>query len=118
MLLCLNTSPPHSNHTVHNHQIPFQLQKLAYAIKNSPTIIQPEWKKTLAKLVALVKESLKPLSIRMMPHDIATRWNSTYEMLRFVYTYRKAINMLTDDRTLKLRDYELSDEDWSIVKQL
>ena len=53
-----------------------------------------------------------------MPHNVATCWNSTYDMLKFAYTYQAAINILTDDWTLKLREYELSDENWDIVKQL
>ena len=39
-------------------------------------------------------------------------------MLKFAYTYREAINMLTGDQTLQLHEYELSDDDWSLVKQL
>lgn len=60
----------------------------------------------------------KPLSHRMMPLDIATRWNYTYEMLSFAYTYRDAYNELTSNRDMKMRKYELEDNDWEIVKQL
>ena len=63
-------------------------------------------------------ENLKPLLIWMMPCNVVTWWNLTYEMLKFAYTYQKAINMLTKDQTLKLCEYELSDDDWSLVKQL
>ena len=115
-------SPSLAHSTPHflcHHPICFQLQKLAYVIKNLPTIIQPEWKKTLAKLVAdATNENSKPLSIWMMPRDVVTQWNLTYKMLKFAYTYQEAINMLTDNRTLKLREYELSDDNWSLVKQL
>jgi hypothetical protein len=60
----------------------------------------------------------KPLSNRMMPRDIATRWNYTYEMLSFAYTYRDAYNELTGNRDMKMRKYEIEDDDWEIVKQL
>jgi len=60
----------------------------------------------------------KPLSNRMMPRDIATRWNYTYEMLSFAYTYRDAYNELTSNRDMKMRKYEIEDDDWEIVKQL
>jgi len=53
-----------------------------------------------------------------MSCDVATYWNSTYEMLKFAYSYQEAINVLIGDRTLKLQDYELSDNEWDIVKQL
>jgi hypothetical protein len=60
----------------------------------------------------------KPLSKRMMPRDITTRWNYTYEMLNFAYTYREAYNELCSNRDMKLRKYEVENEEWEIVKQL
>ena len=39
-------------------------------------------------------------------------------MLKFAYTYRKAINRLTDDRTSKLQDCVVSEEEWEDVKHL
>ncbi len=56
--------------------------------------------------------------MRMMPRDVRTRWNSTYDMLKFAYTYRDAIDKLTGERALKLRDYELSENEWELVMQL
>ena len=46
------------------------------------------------------------------------RWNSTYDMLDFALEYRKAINILTADRQNELRNYELSEREWTIAKQL
>lgn len=60
----------------------------------------------------------KPLSRWMMPRDIATHWNYTYEMLSFAYTYRDAYNELTGNRDMKMRKYEIEDVEWEIVKQL
>lgn len=60
----------------------------------------------------------KPLSSRMMPRDVTTRWNYTFEMLNFAYAYRDAYNEITANRDMKMRDYELSDEEWEIVRQL
>lgn len=59
-----------------------------------------------------------PLSSRMMPRDVATRWNSTYEMLSFAYTYRAAYNEITSNRDMKMRNYELADSDWKVVNDL
>jgi hypothetical protein len=60
----------------------------------------------------------KALSRRMMPRDVATHWNYTYEMLSFAYTYRVAFNTLTDNRDMKMRKYTLEDSEWQLVDQL
>lgn len=39
-------------------------------------------------------------------------------MLVVAYKYREAINDLTSNRDLKLRSYEVEEEEWDIVKQL
>lgn len=64
------------------------------------------------------EEGKTPLSSCMMPRDVATCWNSTYEMLHFAYTYRDAYNKITSNRDMKMRKYELSDSDWTIVNDL
>ena len=53
-----------------------------------------------------------------MPRDVSTRWNSTYEMLKFAYQYHEAIDKITGDQAMKLRDYELLERKWETVKQL
>jgi hypothetical protein len=55
---------------------------------------------------------------RMMPHDIMTWWNSTYDMLEFAIEYREALKSITRNQRMKLRQYELADEDWKIATQL
>ncbi|KAJ2921481.1 hypothetical protein H1R20_g15613, partial [Candolleomyces eurysporus] len=76
-----------------------KLQKIAYAIKNSPMIILPRWK-------ALIEEVA------------TTRWNSTYNMVRFVWVYQQVIDQLTSQRDLDLRKFKLTDKEWELVKQL
>jgi hypothetical protein len=39
-------------------------------------------------------------------------------MLKFAATYREPINKITGDRSMKIRQYELKDEEWTIVEQL
>ena len=63
-----------------------QLRALANTIKNSSTILLPQWNTKLEEL---------GLSIRMMPHDVSTQWNSTFNMLNFAIDYCMAIDSMT-----------------------
>ena len=54
----------------------------------------------------------------MMPRDVSTRWNSTFDMVQFAVAYREPLNDLTGCRAMKLRDYELTEEEWRIAEQL
>lgn len=76
---------------------------------NSTTILLPAWHDALASL---------KLPQRNMPRDVQTRWNSTYDMLRFALKYKKAVNIMTQTRELGLRRYELSPEEWVLAQQL
>ena len=78
-------------------------------MKDSTTIILPQWFTTLEDL---------DLGQRMMPRDVTTRWNSTYDMLEFAVEYREGIDSITGNLNMKLRQYELSEEDWEIATKL
>ena len=62
---------------------------------------------------------LKELGLheRLMPHDVATRWNSTFNMLDFAIQYRTAIVAMAEARGNNLRVLEVSDE-WKIAADL
>ena len=97
----------------------YQLQKLAYAIKRSTMILLPWLKEILEELATIaINTKKKLLSVRIMPRDVSTCWNSTYDMLKFAYSYHEAIDRITGDRAMKLRDYELLESEWETVKQL
>jgi len=85
------------------------LRKVAFAIKNSTTIILPQW--------FTILQDLK-LAERMMPRDVTTRWNSTFDMLDFAVKHITAIDAITSDRDMKLRQYELSEDKWDVARQL
>jgi len=86
-----------------------QLRKLAYTIKNSSVLALPEWFYILDEL---------SLDAHMIPHDVHTHWNATYDMLDFAYEYKEAINQITDRCEMKLRDYEIEPHEWDIIKHL
>ena len=58
------------------------------------------------------------LPIRIMPRDVKTRWNSTYDMLTFALEYRDGINELTSNLKNGLRDFELDDTEWDLAEGL
>ena len=53
-----------------------------------------------------------------MPHDVSTCWNSTYDMLEFALEYCAALNTMTADQDMKLRQFELSKKEWAMASEL
>ncbi|KAN0130488.1 hypothetical protein V8E53_011699 [Lactarius tabidus] len=99
---------------------PVQLiHKLAFTIKNSTMIVLPEWLSILEQHTEASEAAKeKPLSIQIMPCDVATCWNSMFDMLEFVLLYRDPLDDLTGIQEMKLRAYELSEGEWRISEQL
>ena len=83
--------------------------KLAFNLKNSPTILLPAWYKTLA---------VHRLSPHMMPCDISTCWNSTFDMLEFTIQYRSAIDAMTAAHHFGLCQCELVPAEWKVAGEL
>ena len=54
----------------------------------------------------------------MMLRDVATRWNSTYDMLEFAIDYRAALDLMTGDHDMNLCKFELSKKEWSMASEL
>jgi hypothetical protein len=86
-----------------------QLRQLSFAVVRSTTIALPAWRRCCEK---------NNLKTKLIPRDVVTRWNSTHDMMKFALQYRKAIDAITADKSLKLRKFELDDDDWVIVEDL
>ncbi|KAF8162019.1 hypothetical protein BJ912DRAFT_865120, partial [Pholiota molesta] len=86
-----------------------KLRKVAFKIIHSTTILLPAWKSCL---------KAADLAIKLMPRDVATRWNSTYDMLVFAVEHKKQIGDLTSDLGNDLRAYKLTREEWKIAEDL
>ena len=54
----------------------------------------------------------------MMPRDVPTRWNSTFDMLEFVIQYCVALDAMTAVRGFDLRRYELAPAEWNTATEL
>ena len=86
-----------------------QIRQLLFGIIHLMTIALPIWHHTCSEL---------NLKKRLIPHDIVTRWNLTYDMMCFTLTYQQAVNQITADKSLKLRRFELDNDNWVIVSDL
>ena len=73
------------------------------------TIALPAWRCTCKD------KHLKP---NLIPQDVSTRWNSTYNMLLFTIKYCDVIDTVTVDKSLKLWKFELDNDDWKIIQDL
>ncbi|RPD57810.1 hypothetical protein L226DRAFT_444721, partial [Lentinus tigrinus ALCF2SS1-7] len=65
-----------------------KLRKLAFKIVNSTTKLAPAWRKICVEL---------GLPERMIPRDVRTRWNSTYDMIKMSVEYRAAVKRMCSD---------------------
>ncbi|KAG2744007.1 hypothetical protein P692DRAFT_20704388, partial [Suillus brevipes Sb2] len=70
-----------------------KLRKLAYKVIHSTTIVLPAWRKILEDLQA---------PITLMPRNILTCWNSTFDMLDYAIEHQEAIDTVTQCRDLGL----------------
>ncbi|KAG1782522.1 hypothetical protein EV702DRAFT_950460, partial [Suillus placidus] len=110
----INKLTPHERTALEMNMCPIRLMlvklhKLAFKIVHSTTLLLPAWKDATEEL---------GLGSRIMPHDVSTHWNSTFDMLEFAINYRKAIDAMTDKHKLGLGEYEMDDHEWMLVGQL
>lgn len=54
----------------------------------------------------------------MLPRDVPTPWNSTYDMLLVFIQFRKYIDAFTADRDNGFWEYELSEDEWKCLEEL
>ncbi|THU92632.1 hypothetical protein K435DRAFT_671813 [Dendrothele bispora CBS 962.96] len=86
-----------------------KIRGFSFSVINSPTIGLPEWQRACQR---------HGLASRVLPDDVKTRWNSTYDMLDFAVKYRKAVDDVTSNKDLEYRKHELTSKEWLILGDL
>ena len=96
------------------HMRLLQLRNLSKQIFNSPTIC--------ADLEAMcVKSKIKPL---LMIRDVATRWNSTAQLIERALMLREALNLLVNLEqhnrpcSSRLKRFQLTKPEWELLEKL
>ncbi|KAJ7078467.1 hypothetical protein B0H15DRAFT_788958, partial [Mycena belliarum] len=85
------------------------VRRFAFSVVHSSTILLPLWRQTCVDL---------GLQDRLIPRDVATRWNSTYDMLKVAVEYRVVFDTIVSDKKTKMRKYELDDIEWEALSDL
>ncbi len=86
-----------------------QIRTLAYKILHSSTVLLPAWHAIVADL------NLPP---RVLPRDVRTRWNSTFQMLDVALKYRGAVDEITGHKKYDLLEYAVEEDEWTMAGQL
>lgn len=53
-----------------------------------------------------------------MPRDVATRWNSTFDMLAFAVEYKEPLMTILSDVNYTLVKHQLSNIEWKYAEEL
>ncbi|KAE9396505.1 hypothetical protein BT96DRAFT_780829, partial [Gymnopus androsaceus JB14] len=84
-------------------------RRISFKIINSPTLLLPRWHELTAGTA---------FENRILPHNIATQWNSTYDMLKSFSEMKDLANKFLDSTSNGLAAYILSNEEWEAVDGL
>ncbi|KAE9397309.1 hypothetical protein BT96DRAFT_823537, partial [Gymnopus androsaceus JB14] len=78
-------------------------------IINLPTLLLPRWHETVANT---------EFKNHVLPRDVATHWNSTYNMLSAFIKMKSAVVDFLDCASNGFADYALSSEEWEAIGDL
>ncbi|KAJ3968254.1 hypothetical protein EV361DRAFT_805918, partial [Lentinula raphanica] len=84
-------------------------RKISFKIIHSTTQLLPRW-----------REQVKDTEFegRIIPRDVATRWNSTFDMLDAFLQMREPIMAYLDRSSHGLAEFMLDDDEWEAIKGL
>ena len=87
-------------------------RRIAFKVINSPTLLPPQWH------ALLEHEAPVKYHGRSIPHDVSTRWNSTFDHLVAFVELQDYVDKFTGIQEHGLWQFELMREEWDGVKQL
>ncbi|KAJ6531457.1 hypothetical protein B0H10DRAFT_1812935 [Mycena sp. CBHHK59/15] len=96
----------------HSHPLALNLPQVRTVAKktiHSTTKLLPAWKQLLLDL---------QMPHKILPRDVKTRWNSTYDMIVAALKYRRAYREFTMDETNGLISHVLTAAEWQVLKDL
>ncbi|KAJ3831396.1 hypothetical protein F5878DRAFT_549610, partial [Lentinula raphanica] len=86
-----------------------QTRKVSFKIIHSTTLLLPRWREQVAGT---------EFDGQVIPRDVATRWNSTFDMLTAFLRLKEHIVQFLDRSSNGLSDYALDEEEWDAIKDL
>ncbi|KAJ3746924.1 hypothetical protein EV360DRAFT_57277, partial [Lentinula raphanica] len=84
-------------------------RKVSFKIIHSTTLLLPRWREQVAGT---------EFEGQVLPRDVATQWNSTFDMLAAFLRMREPVNKFLDRSSNGLAEYALDDEEWKAIEGL
>ncbi|KAJ3830446.1 hypothetical protein F5880DRAFT_1468533, partial [Lentinula raphanica] len=84
-------------------------RKISFKIIHSTTILLPKWWEQVAGT---------QFEGQILPRDVATRWNSTFDMLAAFIRLKEPITEFLDRSSNGLAEYALDNEEWEAIEGL
>ena len=86
-----------------------QCHCISFKIISSPTLLLPRWRETVTGT---------DFKDRILPRDISTRWNSTFDMLSAFIEMKQFVVQFLDQASNGLSEYNLEEEECKAASDL
>ncbi|KAJ3742257.1 hypothetical protein EV360DRAFT_57808 [Lentinula raphanica] len=87
----------------------FKTRKISFKIIHSTTNLLPKWRAHVSEM---------EFKDQVLPRDVATRWNSTFDMLSAFLQMKDLVSGFLDHSSYQLVEYILDDDEWEAIEGL